>query len=395
MLGIDTNPFTLISGAFGLLCAFLFFVLRTGFPATITGLSEWGFSCTLMVLAAVGFAARGTLPVFFHIYLPNLLILAGVIAMHRSLRVFDKLPPREGPLIGLLALAAVALGWMTFIEDDYRLRVIVVSGLLAVLFAACGTVIARYRVKSFAERFTCAIYMITALVMAVRCVSVVLHRGMLALENDASTIHHVYVAAFPFSLVAMSLGFLLMANRALQRSLEAQALHDPMSGAYRRHAFMELLEREIAAARRAGRPVSVMMLDLDDFKAINDQHGHLVGDRVIADFAAKAMHLLRLQDVMGRYGGEEFIVLLPHTGIKVGTTIAERIRNRTAEPGPEGLPAYTVSIGIASLGTKHSDMAALLDAADKALYRAKRSGKNCVVAAAPDAARANAWDVPV
>lgn len=383
MLGIATNPFIVISAAFGLLCGFLFFALRVGFPKSIAGLSEWGWGCLLMVIAAFGFTSRGHLPVLFYSYLPNLLIPAGVIAMHRSLSVFGELAPRQRPLIAVLGGAALALAWATFLNDDYRARVIVVSALLAVLFAACGAAITRYRAKRFPEWFTCAIFSVTAAVMLVRCVAVLLHQGSFTLEQDRSTIHDVYITTFPFSLVAMSLGFLLMANRALQGRLESQAMHDPMSGAYRRDAFLECLEREIAMARRHGSPLALLMMDLDNFKAINDTHGHLAGDRVIADFAGRARQLLRVQDVIGRYGGEEFAVLLPHTGIEAGMAIAERIRRQPGDAGANGVPAYTVSIGIACLDQGYPDLLAFLDAADKALYDAKRAGKNRVVAAPP------------
>lgn len=386
VLGIDTNSFIVISAAFGLLCGFLFFALRVGFPKSIGGLYEWGWGCALMVLAAVGFTTRGKLPAFFHSYLPNLLIPAGVICMHRSLRVFGNLARGERSLVALLGLAALALGWATLIGDDYRMRVLVVSALLTVIFAACGAAIAQYRAKRFPEWFTCAIYVTTALVMAVRCLSVLLYQPSLTLASDTSTVHYIYMLSFPFSLVAMSLGFLLMVNRALQGRLESQALHDPMSGAYRRDAFLDMLEREISISQRQNAPLSFLMMDLDNFKTINDTHGHLVGDKVIADFAARATQLLRLYDAIGRYGGEEFVVLLPRTDVATARLIAERIRKRVAESGANGVPHYTVSIGIASLGSDNPDMVSLLDAADKAMYQAKRTGKNRVVVAMPEAA---------
>jgi diguanylate cyclase (GGDEF)-like protein len=382
VLGIDTNSFIVISAAFGLLCGFLFFALRVGFPKSIRGLSEWGWGCLLMVVAACGFTSRGTLPVLFHSFLPNLLIPAGVVAMNRSLGLFGALKQRGRLFLTLLGATALALAWVTFVDDDYRARVILVSGLLTVLFGACAVSIARYRVKRFAEWFTCTIYAGTALVMLVRCVSVLMAAGTLSLKNDTSVIHDIYISSFPFSLVAMSLGFLLMVNRALQHRLESQALHDPMSGAYRRDAFLDVLEREIGVARRRGAPLSLLIMDLDNFKAINDTHGHLTGDKVIADFAGRAMALLRTHDMMGRYGGEEFVVLLPHTGLEAAQDIAERIRSRIAESIAQGVPKYTVSIGVASLGADRPDTASLIDAADKALYQAKRSGKNRVVPAA-------------
>jgi diguanylate cyclase (GGDEF)-like protein len=382
MLGIDANSFIIISAAFGLLCAFLFFSIRVGFPKTISGLAQWGWGCLLMVVGAVGFTTRDHVPALFSSYLPNLLIPAGVIFMHYSLGLFGKLASSGRVLVALLCIAALALAWVTFVVDDYRGRVIVVSSLLTVLFAACGKRIHGYRVKRFPEWFTCAIYGATACVMATRFMSVLLHDGTLTLQNDTSAIHDIYFTSFPFSLVAMSLGFLMMANRELQSRLESQALHDPMSGAYRRDALLEMMQREIAASRRHGKPMAILMMDLDNFKAINDTLGHLVGDQVIVDFAAQATRLLRTQDVIGRFGGEEFVVLLPHTGLDAALATAERIRSRIADAdGTADLPLYTVSIGVACLDRADADTLSLLDAADKALYAAKRSGKNRVVAA--------------
>ncbi|RYE79106.1 MAG: GGDEF domain-containing protein, partial [Oxalobacteraceae bacterium] len=336
----------------------------------------------LMVVGAVGFTTRDHLPVLFSSYLPNLLIPAGVIFMHYSLGLFGKLGSSGRLLVALLGIAALALAWVTFVVDDYRGRVIVVSSLLTVLFAACGKRIHGYRVKRFPEWFTCAIYAATACVMATRSMSVLLHDGTLTLQNDTSAIHDIYFTSFPFSLVAMSLGFLMMANRELQSRLESQALHDPMSGTYRRDAVLDMMQREIAASRRHGKPMAILMMDLDNFKAINDTLGHLVGDQVIVDFAAQATRLLRTQDVMGRFGGEEFVVLLPHTGLEAALATGERIRSRIAEAdGTTDLPLYTVSIGVACLDRADADTLSLLDAADKALYAAKRAGKNRVVAA--------------
>jgi diguanylate cyclase (GGDEF)-like protein len=381
-LGIDANSFIIISAAFGLLCAFLFFSIRVGFPKTITGLAEWGWGCLLMVVGAVGFTTRDQLPVLLSSYLPNLLIPAGVIVMHYSLGLFGKLASSERLLVALLCVAALALAWVTFVVDDYRARVIVVSGLLTVFFAACGTTIYCYRAKRFPEWFTGSIYGAAASVMGTRFISVLLYEGTLTLENDTSAIHDIYFTSFPFSLVAMSFGFLMMANRELQSRLESQALHDPMSGAYRRDALLEMVQREIAASRRHGRPMSILMMDLDNFKAINDTHGHLVGDNVIVHFATQATQVLRTQDVIGRFGGEEFVVLLPQTDVDAALATAERVRSRIAEShATTDLPSYTVSIGVACLNRNDLDTLSLLDAADKALYAAKRAGKNRVVAA--------------
>jgi two-component system cell cycle response regulator len=172
----------------------------------------------------------------------------------------------------------------------------------------------------------------------------------------------------------------------VQMSIE-MAITDALTGLYNRR-YMEthagtLVEQ--AAAR--GKPLTVLVLDIDHFKHINDTHGHDAGDDVLRDFALRIRKCIRGIDLACRYGGEEFVVIMPETDLAVATMVAERLRRRIAgEPFPiqRGARALevTISIGIASLGT--GDTAAdVLKRADQALYRAKRDGRNRVV---PDAA---------
>ncbi len=127
--------------------------------------------------------------------------------------------------------------------------------------------------------------------------------------------------------------------------------------------------------------MSVLIIDLDNFKEVNDRHGHLTGDQVIIDFSSKVRQLLRRGDAIGRYGGEEFLVLLPDTTQDDAYSVADRIRAMAAEVWSKEVPAYTVSIGVAPLVADYTDSATLIDAADKALYAAKKAGKNHVMLA--------------
>lgn len=141
---------------------------------------------------------------------------------------------------------------------------------------------------------------------------------------------------------------------------------------------------EVLRQRRQGTPLTVLMLDLDHFKRINDTHGHPMGDRVLRDFADRVRRALRATDRFGRYGGEEFIVLLPDTGAQAGCALAERIR---AQALREGLPAYKVSLGVNELlpNDEPADPERALEGAiaraDAALYEAKAQGRDRVVQA--------------
>lgn len=374
---MDPHSFIIISAAFGVLCAFVFLTLRSGFPRDIAGLARWGWSCALMATAALLFALQGRIPMLLSSLVPNLAVAAGVAGLRGSVRRFAGRSADDACPAALLALCAAGLVVATLLHDDFRLRVLIMSGALALLFAASAFEAWRAPARAFAERYTAVIFGATAAMMVSRFAAALgcayVPRAALCASEPA--LHLAYMATFSFSIVALSLGFLLMVNRALQARLESLASRDQLSGAYRREAFLALLDRELMRKRAAQRPLCLLMMDLDNFKGINDCHGHLVGDRVIRDFSEKVKTVLRRDDLVGRYGGEEFLVLFPDTPPGDAQAIAQRIL-QAARRGSAGLPAYTVSIGMAILEDGGMDAAAVIDVADRALYAAKRSGKD-------------------
>jgi len=376
--GIDPLAFIIISAAFGTLCAFLLFVLDSGLLRDIKGLGRWGAACITMAMAAFLFALRGALPVFLSSFVPNLLVAIGVVTMHTSLTEYGGLKRKDKHLFLLVGAATLALTWATFLQDDYRARVFIMSGTLTVLFAACGLVIFRFKEKGFAERFTGLMFVATSGFMLARCITAFFQNRGLTLNTDTSLVHSIYMGTFAFSLVALSVGFMLMVHRAMQIKLESLATRDQMTGVYRRDAFLVLLDQALSQSRQDQRPMSILIIDLDNFKEINDRHGHLTGDRVIIDFSSKVQQILRRGDAVGRYGGEEFLVLLPDTTKEDAYLVADRIRSMAAEIWSREIRAYTVSIGVAPLMTGCTDSATLIDVADKALYAAKKAGKNHV-----------------
>jgi two-component system, cell cycle response regulator len=171
-----------------------------------------------------------------------------------------------------------------------------------------------------------------------------------------------------------------------REALRVQAFQDGLTGIWNRRAIMEELERELNRAERDGSPVSVVMVDLDHFKQINDRHGHQAGDEVLREAARRMTHAKRPYDAIGRYGGEEFLLVLPGCDENGGALVAERMRKRVAarpiEHGDRQI-AVTASLGVAAYPSSEAlDMASLLGAADRALYRAKSRGRDRVESAA-------------
>ena len=161
-----------------------------------------------------------------------------------------------------------------------------------------------------------------------------------------------------------------------------------LTGAFNRRHIEEVVKREFERADRYGRPLTVAMLDADHFKRVNDSYGHQVGDDVLRELADRCRRTLRSNDVLGRYGGEEFVIVFPETGLDEARVVAERLRGAIAErpvsTGDLSLPV-TVSIGLAT-SSRGQTPDSLLARADAALYAAKRGGRNLVRALAVDGA---------
>lgn len=186
----------------------------------------------------------------------------------------------------------------------------------------------------------------------------------------------------PLALAFGGVNFFLVA--ALEKAwgtANQLAMVDRLTGLSNRHQFMPAAEREIGLARRHGQPMALLVLDVDHFKSINDRHGHLTGDRVLVEVARRCRQALRATDLLARWGGEEFIVLLPNTPIKQVRQSAERVReavSASAQLAMGGQPVQvTVSVGAAwAPAGRLVSLDALIQLADAALYRAKHTGRN-------------------
>ncbi|HEY3494275.1 MAG TPA: diguanylate cyclase [Polyangiaceae bacterium] len=184
-------------------------------------------------------------------------------------------------------------------------------------------------------------------------------------------------------LVARELGGPIRIVTLVEQT-ERMASNDPLTGIMNRRAFGAALEREFAQAERLGIEISLLLLDVDRFKSVNDTYGHQAGDRVLTAIGQLLPKMLRTYDYAARWGGEEFVIALPHADQENGVSVAERVRSAVAAltlttGGGEPLPV-TVSIGVAAR-TRSDTPAQLLERADQAMYAAKRNGRNCVVAA--------------
>jgi diguanylate cyclase (GGDEF)-like protein len=208
------------------------------------------------------------------------------------------------------------------------------------------------------------------------------------LKTDDKTIGAISLNGLPpddqsrrMVLALADLAATAIAKTRLYERTQVLAITDDLTSLYNRRGFNELGQREFERARRFGRPLVTLMFDIDHFKDVNDAYGHAAGNQTLAMLAEVCRNELREVDLLGRYGGEEFVALLPETDLDGGRQAAERLRRAVAKSGhghDHGPTTITISLGVAVLADSDETLAALIDRADRAMYLAKRTGRNRV-----------------
>ncbi len=174
---------------------------------------------------------------------------------------------------------------------------------------------------------------------------------------------------------------IVIENARLFKQTQQMALTDTLTGIYNRRYFYELAQKEFARSKRYQNPMSIILIDIDHFKNVNDQNGHLAGDQVLMQFVQRIQDELRTSDILARFGGEEFIILLPETNLEDATLVAERLREVTAQYPFLLVTAQTfitISLGVSCFRFTTPSLDHLIDESDKALYEAKQFGRNLV-----------------
>jgi diguanylate cyclase (GGDEF)-like protein len=295
-------------------------------------------------------------------------------------RVFHgRKPNLPGLVLGALAwTAAVA----TLGPDGSALRTTIGAGIVAIYAALTATELWTERRRTLQKRWpTFAVPVLHGFVLMLP----ILLGDLLHPQGDLSG--SIWVTVFSIELVLYAVGtvfiiFMLVSERTVTAHKTAASM-DPLTGMFNRRGFAEACARVIEREANAGRPVTVMIFDIDHFKSINDRFGHPAGDEILKLFSAVVVNGLRISDLSGRIGGEEFAALLP-CSLEEGAIAAERLREAFEASGivdeVAGPVDTTVSIGVAG-GPAGTELEVLLAAADTALYQAKRGGRNRVEAA--------------
>src|SRR5580698_7760259 len=381
----------LLLGAIFLACGSVGLVIVRLSNPLLRGLGWLGGSFAAGALGAFLLACHGRLPALVTIPLADVLILGSFVLLHVAVLELSERCSLF-PTFGVALLVLQAAVDLTLIYSPpgfgpYGSRIVVAGLLIAV---ACGHTaftligVARRAVRTSAL-FTAALLLAFVFYNIIRVLAVGL--GLLSRPGAFYTEETVTFGLFVAVALGVAFGFFWLTT-----GLEQMASTDPLTRIYNRRVFLMWAEKELTRGQRTGTPFSVLMVDLDHFKQINDCFGHQAGDQALCAVVEKMQDSVRGIDVLGRWGGEEFAVLLPGAAADAALLVAQRVRRnieRILLPGSGirngervQMISVTASVGIATYRGVDDNVHTMMERADMALYQAKAAGRNCVLATA-------------
>ncbi len=376
-MNLDVNTLFLVTiyveAILGLLLLFVW-VQNTA----IYAVAWWGFADLLRAASVMLFGMYGSVSDLISIDLANAILFTAFAVTWTGARVFDHRKPQWILLFGGAAFWLLLCRIPAF-QGSWDLRLLVSSGIITAYTWATAYEFWRGRSEPLVSRWP-AIFMFFAH-GALYLLRTPFGAMLVPVNNDVFASVWLTVLSFEALLFTIAIAFILlaMAKERTEYRHKTDSLIDPLTGIANRRAFLQDAEAQLKRQATEPRPMAVMLLDLDNFKGINDRFGHAIGDRVLQMFAEVGSGCMRRYDIFGRLGGEEFAALLVDTSRERALAVAEQIRSSFVEVTGvvEGKPVVaTVSIGVVISYDAVLDLSALLAQADHALYRAKDNGRN-------------------
>ncbi|GKS76377.1 GGDEF domain-containing protein [Acidovorax sp. SUPP950] len=346
------------------------------------GLGLWAAALVLQSLAYVLLALRGRVPDMLSIVAANGLLSSVFACLLAAVCQFHRRPLPWGRLIGPVVLT-LAL-FVAFLQD-YEMRLMLAGVVFPAQLALVLWTLWRYPSPGRGAGLVALGIVLQMSVLVVRAVAAATGAMPLTGLLQGGWLQHATFLSTFIAVQASSFGFIFMARDRADDTNRRMAARDPLTGVANRRAAIAALDRDIARAIRTREPLSLMMVDIDHFKRINDGLGHLVGDQVLCRVVDAMGERLRAQDMIGRYGGEEFLVVLPDTPLhgarQLAIQLCRAIEQTRFDLGGHTVPV-TLSIGVFGGRIEEGDSwDMLIAAADRAMYEAKRSGRNRVAVA--------------
>jgi diguanylate cyclase (GGDEF)-like protein len=357
----------------------------------IQSVKQWALAnvCLGIGLGSAYFFHTHTDNARFAVVLGATLVALSIALHYTGIQTFKRTRPAIKSASIFVAAVAILTYWFEFVAPDVNTRSITNSLLFAFGYAACASLLLLNVKPEFRSisSFTSAAFISLAVILLLRAL-IIFHS-----PSSAYTLYtNVPVNPATFILtclmqVGVVFGFLLMMNEDLIQEVKNIASRDMLTGAYNRRQFEEEIARLLSHSERTHESCSLMLIDIDNFKFINDNYGHPNGDEVLRRLSGIALKTIRGQDYWARFGGDEFCILLPSTLAQEGMVLANRLRESFAAHtfvfGNKAIKS-SISIGIADTAQVGLNYQNLLAAADQALYRAKLKGRNCVVFHSPE-----------
>ncbi|MDP9605813.1 UNVERIFIED_ORG: diguanylate cyclase (GGDEF)-like protein [Variovorax paradoxus] len=382
---LDPRSIILLAGVMGVMMALVVFFMRRSYPRSIQGLGEWSRAPLVAFVSTLLFAARGYFPDFLTIVVANFVLFQACILYYAGSQKFLFGHGDTRGWTALNGMLALLLFWFGIVKPDFEVRLLFVTAAVSALFFQHAQLYMRHKGRVFGKRLMTGLLLAQALVAGLRFVSVVAGMAGSGLM-EGSWIQSIYISMYSFTVLLLSIAVILMATDRVHTEFEYLATRDPLTGALNRRALLDACHGAFASGERRG---ALLMVDLDHFKSINDRFGHQMGDAVLREAVGRMQRAVGDKGLLGRYGGEEFLVLLPDAGKAEAMEVAARLRQAIGEPFPSDSPMAAVGSIAASIGVAagedssgRTDIDDVLALADAALYRAKEMGRDRVIAAA-------------
>ena len=383
---LDPRTFIATTSLVTFMLIIVFFAQARSFPARFKGFNTWGLALLLLTISGAAIAARGAIPYLLSVVLANGMLTGGIALL---LMAVCRLNNRPMPWIFPL-LCVVFVVFETYFAEGFvrthQIRSISSAVVNGTLIGMTGWALLKDRnisVFKFGAYFTGICFSIMALINFVRLISLLtVDSGYGNFDGLMSegTIQAFYLASYNIGIILVSIGFIVIGHERLVESGREIANHDELSGAYNRKRFTEAAEQEIKRADRYEGDNSLLLIEIDNLKTINETQGQQAGDSVIKDIASLLKQTFRETDLIGRYNSEEFAVFLPATEPGGAISISERVRGkimlRSVTLGNDEIK-YTASIGVAH-GMPGCSLEELIAQAGEALQHAKATGRNRV-----------------
>jgi diguanylate cyclase (GGDEF)-like protein len=353
---------------------------------TLKGLTRQAVGFLLLSIGFLLLGMRGIVADFLSIIVSNALVALGFYFTCQSVLSFLAVERKNFGRFSLvlITLVAICFVYFTYLSPSVNTRIFIISAFVSILSFYSYFTLKGIRVSSgqiFLTVFRFVFLAMAALFSARGIFSLTEHR--ISDFMNAGTWHGLSFIAFELMFIIVALSTSGLANARLSKDLETQATLDPLTGLNNRRSLNKSAELELARCKRSGNIFSLVLIDIDYFKSINDNYGHQAGDKVLVEFASWLRSKVRTSDFVARFGGEEFVILLNDIDaqllIQIAQELNEKIIKKKFQLNECNSMNITISIGVASSEETELDWSTILSVADKRLYRAKENGRNRVV----------------